>query len=439
MRGVNYTLDVDSGDGGSWPITEGGNPAKTYVRWAERPGGIIFELHHCESNSGTGYRYVKVAATGRQKLDKLLSKYPGPDTQTWTHYDDDIGDEVPDEKDTLVYFLDPERFAAFKDDLDAAGEYFQVDYWPENRDWELGKTFARWVERPDGSFQLQHYKRDNSGIVYKYYKKGSFIAVEWISGGWEQAAEVNEPLALNDIYWVYPDIATHKTITWTVKDAGGTGAKITKNVLTATAMGDATITGTVANGKAEGTPYTEDKTVRVKGALVAHGDFVVRPVVGGVELAQYLGNDTHLVVPDDLGITVLGPGSLHLSTIISVVVPAGVTAIDSGAFLEDYYLTSVTLPQTLRIIGGEAFNSCSALPSITIPPGVTTIGDWVFAGCNALSSVTVQGTVPPSVGDNFLSGLTSENLTIYVPAANVNAYKNADGWKKHADLITASP
>jgi hypothetical protein len=32
-----------------------------------------------------------------------------------------------------------------------------------------------------------------------------------------------------------------------------------------------------------------------------------------------------------------------------------------------------------------------------------------------------------------------EDLTIYVPAGSVNAYKNAEGWKEYADRITANP
>jgi hypothetical protein len=280
-----------------------------------------------------------------------------------------------------------------------------------------------------------------SGIVIPGGDTGNtFVAVTSFRGDSVVVAEVGEPLALNDKYSVYPDNASDKTITWSVKDAGSTGATISANVLTATAMGDATITGTVANGKAVGTPFTADRTVSVKGPMVAHGDFVVRDIPGGVELTQYLGNDAHVVVPGDLGITVLGRFSLRASTIISVVVPEGVTEID-GAFNENYYLTSVTLPQSLVIIRGGSFLICSSMSSITIPSKVTTIGNMAFFNCSALTSMRVEAATPPSVErDLFARDLTPEGLTaIYVPAASVDVYKNADGWKKHADLITAIP
>jgi hypothetical protein len=264
-----------------------------------------------------------------------------------------------------------------------------------------------------------------------------FVAVTSFRGD-SAVAEAAEPLVLNDKYRVYPDNATDKTITWSVKNTGPTGATITANVLTATAVGDAIVTGTVANGAGEGTPFTADRTVTVKGPLVAQGDFVVWNILGGVELAQYLGNDASVVIPGDLGITVLGPSSLRASTITSVVVPEGVTEIDS-AFFENFYLISVTLPQSLQIIRKNAFHACSVLASITIPSGVTTIGNYAFFNCRALTSMTVQGVAPPSVMDDlFPRDIIPESLTaIYVPTGSVEAYKNADGWKKHATLITA--
>ena len=244
---------------------------------------------------------------------------------------------------------------------------------------------------------------------------GPFVFVTYISGGWILDAEIGEPLALNNLHWVRPNNATDKTITWSVKTPGSTGAVITGNSLTATALGDATLTGTVANGLGVGIPYTEDRTVTVKGPLETKDDFVVREILGGVELAQYLGNATAVLIPGDLGITVIGPASFQLSTITSVVVPDGVTKIDRVAFLESYSLASVTLPESLQTIRDEAFNACPVL-----------------------YSMTVKATTPPSVTDKMFGSNSPKTLTaIYVPVGSVDAYKSAEGWKKHADLITA--
>jgi hypothetical protein len=89
----------------------------------------------------------------------------GPCPQTWEQ------EGELDEQDTLVYFLDPLRFEDFRAELDAGGEYSQVDRGTEpERDWEEGKTFAQWAERPDGTFALNLYKSDNSVMWYNYTK-----------------------------------------------------------------------------------------------------------------------------------------------------------------------------------------------------------------------------------------------------------------------------
>ncbi|MDR2885536.1 MAG: hypothetical protein LBU95_01990, partial [Rikenellaceae bacterium] len=48
---------------------------------------------------------------------------------------------------------------------------------------------------------------------------------------------------------VRPDEATNRTIAWSVRDAGATGAAIDGTTFTATAAGTATVTATVAGGK----------------------------------------------------------------------------------------------------------------------------------------------------------------------------------------------
>jgi hypothetical protein len=234
---------------------------------------------------------------------------------------------------------------------------------------------------------------------------------------------------------VEPDNASDQTITWSVKTDGGTGATFNENVLTATALGDVTVTATIANGTAVGTPVTVERTVRVKGPLVAHGDFVTRNILGGVELAEYIGNDASVTIPGDLGITVVG-NCFWGQNRSSIVVPEGVTEV---TFSECFYLTSVTLPQSLQVI--ENVNS-TALPSITIPSGVTTIG--AFSSCFSLTSMTVEAAIPPTVrekwdGSNalFVGDLPIGLTAIYVPAASVGDYKAAPGWSDYASIITA--
>jgi formylmethanofuran dehydrogenase subunit D len=63
--------------------------------------------------------------------------------------------------------------------------------------------------------------------------------------------------------FVKPLNAVKKTVIWEVKDAGTTGAQISGNTLTYTALGTFVITAKVADGKSPGVDYIHDFPVTV--------------------------------------------------------------------------------------------------------------------------------------------------------------------------------
>jgi len=90
----------------------------------------------------------------------------------------------------------------------------------------------------------------------------AFTAVTDITGV-PAAATAGIPLALTGT--AVPNDATNKTITWTVKSAGTTGATIIGSMLHTTASGTATVTATIANGTAQGAAYVKDFVIIVSG------------------------------------------------------------------------------------------------------------------------------------------------------------------------------
>jgi uncharacterized protein YjdB len=86
------------------------------------------------------------------------------------------------------------------------------------------------------------------------------VAVTGISGV-PDAATAGTPLTLTGT--VAPSNATNKTIAWSVKSAGTTGATISGGGFYATSAGTATITATVASGTSATTAYTQDFTITV--------------------------------------------------------------------------------------------------------------------------------------------------------------------------------
>ena len=91
----------------------------------------------------------------------------------------------------------------------------------------------------------------------------SFNAVTSISGV-PASGTTGAPVILAGM--VNPIDATNKTIIWTVKSAGTTGAKITGNSLTASKAGTVTVTARITSGAAIGTDYTHDFEITITSA-----------------------------------------------------------------------------------------------------------------------------------------------------------------------------
>lgn len=111
-------------------------------------------------------------------------------------------------------------------------------------------------------------------------KTPEFVPVTGITGIPSTMNE-GDSITLNGV--VSPETATNQTITWSVTDAGTTGATIEGNTLKTTAAGTVKITATIKNGKTENTDYVEHFTITVSPKtpdFVAVTDITVSPLEG---------------------------------------------------------------------------------------------------------------------------------------------------------------
>jgi len=157
-----------------------------------------------------------------------------------------------------------------------------------------------------------------------------------------------------------------------------------------------------------------------------------------------LGNLTNLVL--DSALTSISGDAFSGAGLVNAFIPAGVTNIDAGLFLNCYHLTNFTvdvanpaystvdgvlfntsktsliafpngragayvIPDGVTNIAADAFQYCTRLTSITIPNGVRTIGDNAFYQCASLTSIDLPSGLLTLGNSAFtLSGLKSANI-----------------------------
>ena len=156
-------------------------------------------------------------------------------------------------------------------------------------------------------------------------------------------------------------------------------------------------------------------------------------------LIQYPAGKTapHYVVPES--VTAIGNGAFAgCENIRSVRLPGGLGALGMAAFAGCVNLGSITLPGGITVIEDGTFTGCAGLGGVNLPAGLTAVGDWVFSFCKSLSSITVLAREPPRLDGPLWWYLRDvPPALIYVSAATLEAYRNAEGWKNHADRIRA--
>ena len=98
-------------------------------------------------------------------------------------------------------------------------------------------------------------------------------------------------------------------------------------------------------------------------------------------------------------------------------------------------LMSLILPNGITAIESPGFRNSNRLMDITIPATVKTICDEAFAGCKRLDNITILSQTPPALGRDVFWNVPVESATLHVPAGSRNAYAEAvNGWEQFTNI-----
>ena len=150
------------------------------------------------------------------------------------------------------------------------------------------------------------------------------------------------------------------------------------------------------------------------------GDFQMRYLFdedgnrNGLRLNKYLGTDTEVTVPEE--VTETGSAFKDCKTVTKVVLPAGLTKLESDIFSGCTGLKEIAIPEGVTSIGNGAFRDCEALTELALPQGLKKIGGNAFIGCKSLTYIEIPDGVE-TVGDWIASESTQLRCSIGSSAA----------------------
>ena len=101
-----------------------------------------------------------------------------------------------------------------------------------------------------------------------------------------------------------------------------------------------------------------------------------------------------------------------------------------GKQVEEY-----VLGENVKKIAYIAFAESDKLTTVTIPANVTCVEDSAFHKCISMTDVYLYAEQVPETGKDVFVDSNYKNATLHVPAASVEAYKNAEQWKDFGTII----
>ncbi len=149
-------------------------------------------------------------------------------------------------------------------------------------------------------------------------------------------------------------------------------------------------------------------------------------------LKQYIGSNSHIVIPDDGSVIEIGERAFkNFNSLDRIVIPHTVKKIGEGAFYGCYGLRGICIPSTVEEIGKDAFAYCSGLTSIVVEDGnpkyhsksnclIETESGCMILGCSN-SIIPKDGSVR-AIGASIIYYDYAIALTIPSSVTEINSF-----------------
>ena len=160
------------------------------------------------------------------------------------------------------------------------------------------------------------------------------------------------------------------------------------------------------------------------------GDFQMRYLFddegnrNGLRLNKYLGTDAEVTVPEE--VTETGSAFKDCKTVTKVVLPAGLTKLESNIFSGCTGLKEIAIPEGVTSIGNGAFRDCEALTELALPQGLKKIGGNAFIGCKSLTYIEIPDGV--ETVEHFIAESTIQLRCDLGSSAAVAVSRSNDGF-----------
>ena len=160
------------------------------------------------------------------------------------------------------------------------------------------------------------------------------------------------------------------------------------------------------------------------------------------EKLRNIKNSDDLILVGNFASEVEGIGNtlkgLIEGSAVDLIIPYGVTKINTYAFTGFTSLKSVMIPDTVTTIGNTAFSWCQALESIKIPKSVSYIDSYAFTNCtNCLIYDFSEHDSPPTLPNDTIFNAINTNAKIIVPTDLYTQWIYATNWAKYVPNITS--